>query len=312
MFNEKSVNRLRMLHDQIETHFRGLKALGVDKIKYSSIVVPELMEKAPESIKFNMIRGSEKSLSSWSLGDLLAALEKELNIRENYIPLMKNGGGNLQTRHSRREEYHGGTDIALYFVKDGGKGKCVYCLEDHAAESCEKVQGIEERKCILRKYAKCFICLNSGHRSFECRNKNKFKCIVCNGRHNISICRYRPNAALGNKETLAKASAPSPLNANATSWVGSTGSGGNVALQTVLANEEGMKKETVRVLLHTGSQRSFITAGVVAKVGLLPVRIEDLGILPFGSTDAEVKARDLIEVSLVPVMERRKLLYSVM
>ena len=306
VFNEKSVNRLRTLHDQIETHFRGLEALGVDKIKYSSIVVPELMEKIPESIRFNMIRGSEKSLSSWSLDELLAALEKELSIRESYVPLMKNGGGNQQTRHSRREEYHGGTATALYVVKDGSKGNCVYCLEDHAAESCEKVQGIEERKCILRKYAKCFICLNSGHRLFECRNKDKFKCRVCNGRHHTSICRYRPNAALGNKETLAKASAPSPLNANATSWVGSTGSGGNVALQTALANVEGMKKETVRVLFDTGSHKSFITAEVVAKVGLRPVRREDLGILPFGSTDAEVKTRDVVEVSLVPVNGKKK------
>ena len=40
VYNEKSINRLRTLHDQIETHFRGLEALGVVRITYSSIVVP--------------------------------------------------------------------------------------------------------------------------------------------------------------------------------------------------------------------------------------------------------------------------------
>ena len=50
----------------------------MDKTTYSSIVVPELMEKIPESIRFNMIRGSDKCLSSWSLEELLVAFEKEL------------------------------------------------------------------------------------------------------------------------------------------------------------------------------------------------------------------------------------------
>ena len=134
--------------------------------------------------------------------------------------------------------------------------------------------------------------------------------------------RDRPNAAHGNKETLAQASAPLPLNANATSWVGgagswgnvalplnanttswvgSAGSGGNVALQTAFANVEGMKKKILRVLFDTGSHKSFISADVVAKLGLSPVRREDLGILPFRSTVAEVKTRDVVEVGLVPV-----------
>ena len=81
---------------------------------------------------------------------------------------------------------------------------------------------------------------------------------------------------------------------------------GNVALQTALANVEGMKKETVRVLFDTGSHKSFITAEGVVKVGLHPVRREDLRILPFGSTDAEVKTRDVVEVSQVPVIGKKK------
>ena len=77
-------------------------------------------------------------------------------------------------------------------------------------------------------------------------------------------------------------------------------------MQTALANVEGMKKEKLRVLFDTGSHKSFITAEVVAKLGLRPVRREDLGILPFGSTDAEVKTRDVVEVGLVPVDGKKK------
>ena len=308
VFNERSVNRLRTLHDQIETHFRGLEALGVDRITYSSIVVPELMEKIPEQIRFNMIRASDKSLSSWFLDELLIALEKELEIRESHVPLLKNGGNQeKQTRPKRDLREEGGTATALYVGKDGGKRKCVYCLQEHAAENCEKVKDTEERKSILRKYAKCFICLNSGHRSFECRNKDRLQCRICQGKHHVSICKSRPNTPIGNKETLVKPSAPPPLNANATSWVGSTSSGGNVALQTALASVEGVKKETVRVLFDTGSHKSFISAEAVSRIGLRPVRKEELGIMTFGSTVAEVKTRDVVEVCLVPMRGKKKI-----
>ena len=76
---------------------------------------------------------------------------------------------------------------------------------------------------------------------------------------------------------------------------------GECCFATALANVEGMKKETLRVIFDTGSQKSFITAEVVAKLGLRPKRREVLEILPFGSTDAEVKTRDVVEVGLVHV-----------
>ena len=39
VYSDKNVNRLRNLHDQVETHFRGLEALGADKESYSNVVV---------------------------------------------------------------------------------------------------------------------------------------------------------------------------------------------------------------------------------------------------------------------------------
>ncbi|XP_065067983.1 uncharacterized protein LOC135693427 [Rhopilema esculentum] len=57
VFNERHVKKMRELYDTIETHHRGLKALGVDEISYSNIVVPVLMDKVPEAVRLNMIRG---------------------------------------------------------------------------------------------------------------------------------------------------------------------------------------------------------------------------------------------------------------
>ena len=49
--NERNVARLPGMHDEIETHLRGLEALGVDTATYSGFVVPVLMERIPETVR---------------------------------------------------------------------------------------------------------------------------------------------------------------------------------------------------------------------------------------------------------------------
>ena len=71
VFSEKNVIRLRTLQDQIEIHYRGLEAIGVDRSSYSSIVVPILMEKVPEAIRYNMVRFEEKSHLEWTLDEFV-------------------------------------------------------------------------------------------------------------------------------------------------------------------------------------------------------------------------------------------------
>ena len=67
VYNEKNISRLRTLHDQVEAHFRGLEAQGVDMSTYSSIVVPILMRKIPKVVRFNMIRATGTNHLKWAL-----------------------------------------------------------------------------------------------------------------------------------------------------------------------------------------------------------------------------------------------------
>ena len=88
VFNEKSVGRLRELHDRIETQFRGLEALKVDKQSYPSVVVPVLMDKVPGIIRQNMVRFSEDHLE-WTVDQMLEALANEIEVRESHVPIFK-------------------------------------------------------------------------------------------------------------------------------------------------------------------------------------------------------------------------------
>ena len=47
---EENVSSLRKFYDTVEVHYRGLKALGVDEAVYSTIVVPDLIEKLARNL----------------------------------------------------------------------------------------------------------------------------------------------------------------------------------------------------------------------------------------------------------------------
>ncbi len=202
VFKEASLDRLRTLRDQIETHFRVLEAQSVDKVSYTSVVVSVLMEKIPQTLRHNMIRFGENHMY-WNVDDLLQALEKELDVVERHKPILKN---QQQQQHPRnptdqktnnRSKTVPSTASALFSGRD--VKKCPYCLEEHSPEDCQKVKETVERKKLLFKYARCFVCLNSGHRAFQCRSKTP--CKICKGKHHVSIC----SSAQQDKDKLVQA-----------------------------------------------------------------------------------------------------------
>ena len=303
VFSESSVERLRHLRDQIETHFRSLEAQGVEKESYSSVVVPVLMEKIPQSLRNNMIRFGVNHMD-WNLDDLLVALEKELDVLEGHVPILNGIGGAgkpRQQQHNSRPKSGSGTASALFSGGNEGSGrKCQFCLgDDHSAQECESVKEPRDRKNVLFKYGRCFIFLNSGHKAFQCRSKTN--CKFCKGKHHFSICSSFAQDKV--KEVQPKSS---NLNPNANAYVGNTGSGRSVALQTALAKVNDKKEGNVRVLFDSGSHKSFVTAKAVDRLGLRPVRKERLGIKAFGRNDAEVEMREVVQFSLGSMQGEKK------
>ena len=68
------------MYDSCEAHNRALKALGVSEESYSSIVVPVIVEKLPESFRLTITRGTD--FLQWSMEEMLDAFVRELELRE--------------------------------------------------------------------------------------------------------------------------------------------------------------------------------------------------------------------------------------
>eukprot|EP00794_Sanderia_malayensis_P006437 gene6437-biopygen4765 len=150
VFNEKNTARLRSFHDHIQTHFRGLEALSVDTITYSSVIVPVLIEKLPEGIRLGMLRDVGKSHLDWNLEEMLGVLSKELEIRECHFQLSRNPNGQGRpedTRRSRQESNPGrttmGTANALFAGKKEKK-RCAYCSQEHVHEDSSIVATVDD------------------------------------------------------------------------------------------------------------------------------------------------------------------------
>ena len=63
------------------------------------------------------------------------------------------------------------------------------------------------------------------------------------------------------------------------------------------------REKKVRVLFDSGSQRTFISAKAVNRLGLEPGRNEELGIKTFGCREPDMAVRRVFRLSLTPLFE---------
>ena len=306
VYSEHDVGRLRELHDLVETHYRGLQALGVNERDYSTIIVPVVLEKIPNNFRLYMIRGEENH-ERWSMEEMLLAFTKELEIREEFVPLFAADESKPRPyeRNPGQDEVGMGLATTLLARNTNNKHRCAYCLKEHEEIECQGITNIKERKNLIMKYGRCFICLQKGHRSFECRSS--VFCKDCGGKHHNSICDKETSAevSVGQGSTL-RPTAPPFRTVNVSSCVESFGNGGRVALQTAQALVDGKVNARVRVLFDSGSHRTFVTSRVARELDLKPIRKERSGIMTFGASEANVEERDIVEITLTPTFNGGK------
>ena len=121
---------------------------------------------------------------------------------------------------------------------------CPFCLDNHKPNECERFSITEEQKEILKKYRRCFSCLNRGHLSQNCRSKDK-ACTNCDKKgHHSSICTKKtPNCVTGESPALK-------------SLVKSPSAAAYQTLQAMVRSPDGGKKIKCRALLDSAGGRT--------------------------------------------------------
>ncbi|XP_023312107.1 uncharacterized protein LOC111692366 [Anoplophora glabripennis] len=141
---------------------------------------------------------------------------------------------------------------------------------------------LEERKRIVLEKGACFKCLKAGHMSKKCRSR--LKCIVCGYSHVPLMC-----LGLAEKKTSPQQKENSSEQDNVKrDQAMSNQTSSYVFLKTANFKVKGQSgMVSVRALIDTGSQRSYILKSTVSSLSLKPKRAEKIVHCLFRGTEME-------------------------
>jgi len=145
----------------------------------------------------------------------------------------------------------------------GHKSRCLFCeCDEHTSISCQKAKNMSYADVFKTVKSKqcCFVCLRSGYFSRLCRSK----CPVCTKRHFAVMCPDLPSRAPALGVEAMKINSGLTSMANQHSY--------QILLQTLLVRLcNGPREKTVRALIDTGSQKSYVLKKTVSDLGYRPI-----------------------------------------
>ena len=111
---------------------------------------------------------------NWNLDSLLQKLEEEIKARERAMP----SAIQLPTvKKSGTKNDSVGTAATL--ITSTNPPSCCFCQQFHPSSECKAVIDIGERRQILMRSGRCFICLKKYHISKNCHSATR--CRNCGG-----------------------------------------------------------------------------------------------------------------------------------
>ena len=254
------------------------------------------MTKLPAEIRVQIARNTTEEV--WEIADMLKIILKEVEAREISKSIKVN-----EVDHRKPQ-----TPSAAALAAQGSLGQsiqCVYCKEHHFSASCDRVKDTKERKEILKRDRRCFTCLGKNHRSSQCDPKRN--CRRCGNKHHQSICdkmrqSFTPSPPQNeDKPPLSKEPISEEKSQTATVTTTTTKTRPQVLLQTAVTyakSPNGSNSIPVRVLLDSGSQRSYVTNSLRKRLGLPTIKTETLNLNTFGNDTFTKQQCDMVRLSL--------------
>ena len=293
--SDQNVRGLRKLYSDVEANTPSLKAFGVELETYGAMLSSVLLGKLPTDLR--LIISRKTSDTELTLSNLQKVMEEELTARERTVNLREKLTTSNQCQSRRNERPPQATATTLL---TGTQPTCCYCQQPHSSSECTNVGEVQARREILKSSGRCFNCLRRGHVVGTCRSQNL--CQHCKKRHHTSICEKRGTQNPQLTTPAKPALNPDALPFESTTTALCTGEVKTVLLQTArvrIYNPSSPQSAVeLRILLDSGSQRSYITERAQR---LLQLRAEGelrLSIAAFGSAREDPKVCAIVKVGM--------------
>ena len=293
--------KLRSTFDQLERHLRSLEALGQDI--ENEFMVSLIRSKLPKLILAKLEEYKDAN-DIWTVQNLRKELKKYIATQElgDRLTKMNRSKLDFDRKHEDNGTYRqnqryihssGNQSTGAFAVGETIRKTCVYCGKSHWSDECTEYPDLQSRK--IKAKGHCFICLRKGHQLKECNSTRP--CAYCKkkGNHHRSLC---PNHFPTSQSELSSAT----LELKETNLVAAEE---RVIMQTALIeltdvkNVEDDVKQSARVLLDSGSQRTYISEDIANKLKLIPIDKNFLTIYTFGTTKPKCIETPVVEVKMV-------------
>lgn len=201
---------------------------------------------------------------------------------------------------------------------------CRYCGKGHWSDECPTYRSIEDRKRLLKD--SCYKCLKIGHKSNDCK-RGKL-CAHCGDRnsHHRSLCPTKFKIANSSTHLSGEVHSEqicdytkTPTEIRSSHENAFVSYDEMILMQTVkteVNNPYSEKAEIIRILLDSGSHRSYVTESLAKRLGLTIEGTEEINIMTFGCNSSkkvqtkvsslEIKLKNEeklnISVNIVPVI----------
>ncbi|XP_065899645.1 uncharacterized protein [Dysidea avara] len=286
------VSSLRQCYDAIERNLRSLEAIGQDVNHRHFIAL--ISEKLPQKVLYQlyMLKAEDKE---WTVSKFRQLLGKHISAMEMASlefpqtasqPKHSSGPGSSQSDNSRRNLFtFKSTASGLLAGNNKQYGprktqaKCAFCGQPHWSDECSKCITLQERREKLK--GSCYICLKRGHMSKNCA-KDKI-CAHCGKKnnHHRSLCPtlFPDSSSSSGLSSIEDTVEFQPKEMTKT----------NVLMQTATATVKSVQRGSsmpVRLILDSGSQRTYVTDKLTKEIQLNLGPSESLSIATFGASQS--------------------------
>ena len=297
---------LQHFYDTLETHIRGLEALGKSHESYGGILVPIIHKKLPVELKKSLAR--DHSNKEWTLDELRKAILKEVEILEagrsnSDLPELPSSGPVIPTA-----SFLMGLNRNIPPKPNGKRPPtqqgCAYCKGKHNSLECTVVRDPIRRHALIQEARLCFNCLGR-HRVTECKSRNR--CRMCHRKHHTSLCPgdsqpASPLPVASNAVTTQVTEGVPTVPAVATFHTvqkNDTHHRSTLLKTAISPVEHHGRTVCAHILFDEGSQRSFVTGDLARQLLLTPEKEETISLSAFGGTSSSVKRVAVSTITLL-------------
>ena len=268
--SDKNSRGLRRLYDEVESHIRSLKALGVEHTSYGAMLAPVLLTKLPPDVRLIV---SRKVGTGAKIDQILKHVEEELTARERTAYNPTPPPTRQQDKNKRTNVFNNSSNPK--------PPSCCFCQQGHSSQ-------LLSPPLLGRRVSRMMVDATTVWLADTSVNNVALPADIPSARVSTT-----PAYVMSRTRPLPALARVLPLNPEAPSFATTANnfcasSVKSVLLQTARApiynTTTPHHSVEIRLLLDSGSQRSYLSERARRVLGLKPVGEQQLAIATFGSS----------------------------